>query len=55
MPRLIVIALAVVLVWYLGWQLIRYLKGSKIDWTGVSFAIGFVALAFYLRYVTGLG
>ena len=55
MPRLIFIALGVLLVWYLGWQLFRYLKGRQIDWTGITFAVGFVILAFYLRFVTDIG
>jgi hypothetical protein len=53
--RLILIALVVLLVWYVLWQGVLFLKGRQIDWTGVSFAAAFVALAFYLRYVTGLG
>jgi hypothetical protein len=33
----------------------RWLKSSKLDWTGIAFAAGFVALAFYLHQVTGIG
>ena len=36
-------------------QLYRFLKGRGVDWSGIAFAIGFVALAFYLRHATGLG
>jgi hypothetical protein len=31
------------------------MRGLKIDWTGVAFMVGFVALAFYLRHVSGMG
>lgn len=55
MIRLVVIACAVVLIWLLAVQTVRFLKTRKIDWTGVAFAIGFVVLAFYLRQVTGWG
>lgn len=33
----------------------RELAGSDVDWTGVAFAAGFVALAFYLSYATEIG
>jgi ABC-type Co2+ transport system permease subunit len=33
----------------------RELARRDIDWTGVTFAFGFVAMAFYLRHVTGMG
>jgi len=55
MIRLVIVAFAVVLVWLLVLQAIRFTKTRKIDWTGVTFAIGFVVLAFYLRNVFGWG
>jgi hypothetical protein len=55
MARLIVIAILVVAFWYAALQLYRFLKSRPIDWTGVSFAIGFIVLAFYLHYATGIG
>lgn len=33
----------------------RELASRDVDWTGVAFAAGFVALAFYLGHVTGVG
>ncbi|HEV7252470.1 MAG TPA: hypothetical protein VGN97_05150 [Mesorhizobium sp.] len=35
--------------------LYRFLRARDIDWTGVTAAIGFVTLAFWLRHVTGMG
>jgi hypothetical protein len=55
MIRLIVIALLVVLVWFAVRQAIRLAKSKNLDWNGIMFALGFVALAFYLRHVTGIG
>lgn len=55
MIRLLIIAFVVVLIWLLVMQLVRAAKKKKIDWTGVAFAAGFVALAFWLRSATGMG
>lgn len=55
MVRLAVFALLVVAVWLAMLQVLRLARSKKIDWSGVAFAIGFVALAFYLRHVTGIG
>lgn len=55
MIRVLFIAVAVVAVWLAARQAIRFFKTRKVDWTGVAFAIGFVALAFYLRNATGTG
>jgi hypothetical protein len=35
--------------------IVRSIRSSKLDWTGIAFAAGFVALAFYLSHVTGIG
>ena len=40
---------------YLVMQIVRASRGGRIDWTGLSFMAGFIALAFWLRHVTGLG
>jgi hypothetical protein len=55
MIRFVVIALIVVAVWFLLLKLSRALKNANIDWTGVATIAGFIALAFYLRHVTGMG
>ena len=55
MIRIVIVAFAVVLIWLLVVQAIRFVRTRKIDWTGIAFAIGFVALAFYLQQVTGWG
>jgi hypothetical protein len=48
-------ALLAVLLGLTALQLARGLRRAEVDWGGVAFAIGFVALAFYLNHVTGLG
>ena len=53
MIRPLIIALLVILVWVLLLKLFG--KRRALDWNGVVFAIGFIALAFYLRHVTGIG
>ena len=55
MIRLLVVAVLVVVLWLLILQAVRIARGSGVDWKGLAFAAGFVALAFYLRYVTGMG
>ncbi len=55
MIRLVAIAIVVVIVWLLVLQAARLARGSAIDWKGLAVAAGFVALAFYLRHVTGMG
>ena len=55
MIRFLVIAALVVVFWVLLLQLYKQARSSNLDWTGIAFAAGFVALAFYLRHVTGLG
>lgn len=36
-------------------RLWRELSGSDVDWKGVAFSAGFVALAFYLSHATEIG
>lgn len=55
MIRLGVIAVLVPLVWFAARQVIRLARSKNLDWNGIMFALGFVALAFYLRHVTGIG
>lgn len=55
MIRLVVIALVVILVWFAARQAIAWARSKPLDWNGIMFALGFVALAFYLRHVTGIG
>jgi hypothetical protein len=55
MIRLVVIALVVVVAWILLVKLIKNLKSANVDWTGVTTIIGFIALAFWLRHITGMG
>lgn len=55
MIRFVIILPIVVIAWMLLVKLIRNLKNANIDWTGVTTIIGFIALAFWLRHVTGMG
>ncbi|TIN10853.1 MAG: hypothetical protein E5Y14_08080 [Mesorhizobium sp.] len=48
-------ALIVVVAWFLLVKLIKVLKSVNVDWTGVTTIIGFIALAFWLRHITGMG
>jgi hypothetical protein len=36
-------------------KLIRDIRASRVDWKGWAIVAGFIALAFYLRHVTGIG
>lgn len=55
MIRLVIILLIVVVAWLLLVKLIKDVKNANIDWTGVTTIVGFIALAFWLRHVTGMG
>ncbi|CAG1015990.1 hypothetical protein RHIZO_05237 [Rhizobiaceae bacterium] len=55
MIRLVILTALVVVAWLLILQAVRLAKVSTIDWKGLAVAAGFVALAFYLRHVTGMG
>lgn len=55
MFRFVVIALIVVVAWVLLLKLFRDIRASKVDWKGWAIIAGFIALAFYLRHVTGIG
>jgi len=55
MIRIVAIILLAVMLWALLTRLACWLRRTDIDWTGVTFAVGFVVLAFWLRHVTGMG
>ena len=55
MLRFVVIALIVILAWIVLMKLIRDIRASRVDWKGWAIIAGFIALAFYLREVTGIG
>jgi hypothetical protein len=55
MIRFVIVLPIIVLTWLLLLKLISDLKKANIDWTGVTTIIGFIALAFWLRHVTGMG
>jgi fumarate reductase subunit D len=55
MIRIVFVALVVMVAWCALARLVRGLKAANIDWTGVTAAIAFIALAFWLRHVTGIG
>ena len=55
MIRFLIILPLIVVAWLFLVKLISDLKKANIDWTGVTTIIGFIALAFWLRHVTGMG
>ena len=55
MLRLVVIALIVIVAWIVLVKLFRDIRASRVDWKGWAIITGFIALAFYLRSVTGIG
>lgn len=55
MLRFVIVALIVLAAWALVLNTIRVVRGMTVDWTGVAFMFGYVALAFYLRHVSGMG
>ena len=55
MIRLVIILPIVVVAWLLLVRLIKDVKNANIDWTGVATIAGFIALAFWLRHITGMG
>lgn len=55
MIRLVLIMALLVALFFAARTLWRGLAKRDIDWSGVTFAVGFVALAFYLRHATGMG
>ncbi|WP_170990122.1 hypothetical protein [Aquamicrobium sp. LC103] len=55
MLRLVVIVPLLVLLAFVAFQIVRAARSSGLDWNGIAFAVGFVALAFYLHHATGMG
>lgn len=55
MLRFVVVAFALVAAIWLALKVAREVGGADVDWRGVAFAAGFVALAFYLRHATEIG
>ena len=55
MIRFVFIAALILVSWLVLGAVWRRLKAADLDWNGIAFAVGFVALAFYLRHVTGMG
>ncbi|MBD0415041.1 hypothetical protein [Oryzicola mucosus] len=55
MIRFVLLAVVVVVLWFLLLKLYKETKAKRVDWTGIAAFIGFVVLAFYLRHATGLG
>lgn len=55
MIRFVLIAVIAVVAWLVLLKLFRELKSANVDWTGVTAALGFIVLAFWLRHVTGWG
>jgi len=55
MIRLVMLAIGLAILAWIVIRLLRDVAGMKVDWTGVVIACSFVAVAFYLRHVTGMG
>jgi len=55
MIRIILIVVLAMLAWCALSRLFRLLRTANIDWTGVTAAIAFILLAFWLRHITGIG
>ena len=55
MLRVAVIVLIVIVAWVVLMKLIRDINAARVDWKGWAIIAGFIALAFYLRHVTGIG
>lgn len=55
MLRIVVVVFALIAAAYLLLRLARELGKADMDWRGIVFVAGFVAIAFYLRHVTEIG
>ncbi|MDR7032018.1 hypothetical protein [Mesorhizobium sp. BE184] len=55
MIRIVIVVLAAVVVWALLVWIIRQMKRGDIDWKGIGVIAAFIALAFWLRHVAGMG
>jgi hypothetical protein len=54
MLRLLFIVAVLLFVAAAGVAIFRSIRAARIDWAGIVFAVGFVALAFYLGRMTGM-
>lgn len=55
MLRFVVVAFGLAAAVWLALKVAREVGSADVDWRGVAFAAGFVALAFYLRHATEIG
>jgi hypothetical protein len=55
MIRLLALLILAVVAWFMLVKLIEATRRANIDWTGVAAFVGFIAMAFWLRHVTGMG
>jgi hypothetical protein len=55
MIRLAAIVVLAIFVWFVAMKLVKAARRANLDWTGVAAFIAFVAMAFWLRHVTGIG
>jgi hypothetical protein len=53
--RFVIILPLVIVAWMLLVKLVRDVRNANVDWTGITTIIGFIALAFWLRHITGMG
>ena len=55
MIRLLAVVILAIGAWFILLKLVGACRRSGIDWTGVATFIAFVAMAFWLRHITGIG
>ena len=55
MIRVVLVVLMIAATAWLALRIVREVGEANVDWRGVAFACGFVALAFYLRLTTETG
>jgi uncharacterized BrkB/YihY/UPF0761 family membrane protein len=55
MIRVIIILALLVLVLFLIYSIINSVRTRQIDWTGIGVTVALIALALYLRNLTGIG
>ncbi len=55
MIRVLLAGLLIALVVLVAVKVVRQAKESKVDWVGIAFIAVFIATAFWLRDLTGLG
>lgn len=55
MIRVLLAGLLIALIVLVAVQVLRQARKSKVDWVGLGFIAVFVAAAFWLRDLTGIG